>query len=314
MKCRGDVVGNWDFFKQQSSDYEIATGLNRLDESVHLAILQSAMVTECLQILLNLSLSEEDKKKIDKCLEALENYFKPTRNVVYEWYVFNICLQTSKKSLQTYITRLSKLAVSCHYGRPVIMITDEFIRDRLVIGLKNQGEKVRLLSKKSLTLQKAIEMCTSSETALQQMKMIKATGDKETEDVKKFCDKKTQDKNCQKKRNGSKPSNKEKKNKKKNSESSSELACKYCGCKQCLARRIECPAFKQTCSKCQKKGHFVSVCRSSEKKGNNLKKTKKALMEAACKWKLSLWYRPKQSSGSQVSVSSNQLRKTSLQP
>ena len=120
-----------------------------------------AIRRECPQILLNLNLSEEDKKKIDKCLEALEKYFKPTRNVVYKRYVFNTCSQTSEESVQTYVTRLRKLAVSCEYGA----LTDEFICDRLVIGLKNQGDKVRILREKSLTLQKAIEMCTSSETA-----------------------------------------------------------------------------------------------------------------------------------------------------
>ena len=73
MKCQGDVAGNWEFFKQQWSDYEIATGLDKREESVRLATLRSAMGRECLQILLNLNLSEEDKKKIDKCLEVLEN-------------------------------------------------------------------------------------------------------------------------------------------------------------------------------------------------------------------------------------------------
>ena len=192
MKCQGDVAGNWEFFKQQWSDYEIATGLDKREESVRLATLRSAMGRECLQILLNLNLSEEDKKKIDKCLEALEKYFKPTRNVVYERYVFNTCSQTSEESVQTYVTRLRKLAASCEYGA----LTDEFIRDRLVIGLKNQGDKVRLLREKSLTLQKAIEMCTSSETALHQMKTIEATRDKQTEDVKKLRDKKIGDTNC----------------------------------------------------------------------------------------------------------------------
>ena len=51
---------------------------------------------------------QEDKKKIDKCLEALEKYFKPTRNVMYERYVFNTCSQTSEESVQTYVTRLRK--------------------------------------------------------------------------------------------------------------------------------------------------------------------------------------------------------------
>ena len=42
------------------------------------------------------------------------------------------------------------------------------------------------------------------------MKTIKATRDKHTEEVKKFCDKKIRDNNCQKKKDGSKSSNKEK--------------------------------------------------------------------------------------------------------
>ena len=29
MSCNGDVAGNWDFFRQQWSDYEIATGLDK---------------------------------------------------------------------------------------------------------------------------------------------------------------------------------------------------------------------------------------------------------------------------------------------
>ena len=80
---------------------------------------------------------------------------------MYERYVFfNTCVQQSEESVQTYVTRLRKLAVPCEYGA----LINELIRDRLVIGLKNQGDKVRFLREKSLNLQKAIEMCTSSES------------------------------------------------------------------------------------------------------------------------------------------------------
>ena len=108
------------------------------------------MGRERLQIFLNLNLSEEDKKKVDKCIEALENYFKPSRNVVYERYVFNTCVQQNEESVQSYVTRLIKLAASCEYGE----LTDEFIRDRLVIGLKNRGDKGRLLREKKLDLKR----------------------------------------------------------------------------------------------------------------------------------------------------------------
>ena len=177
INCRGDVAGNWDFFKQQWNDYKIATGLDKRDESIRPATLHTAMGRDCLQIFLNLNLSVEDRKKVDKCLEALELYFKPTRNVVYERYVFNTCVQQSDESVQSYVTRLRKLAASCEYGER----TDDFIRNRLVIGLKDNGDKVRLLREKKLDLQKAIQMCMSREVASQQMKKSQGVESKQTE-------------------------------------------------------------------------------------------------------------------------------------
>ena len=106
------------------------------------------MGRECIQIFLNLNLTEEDKKKVHKCLEALENNFKLSRNVVYERYIFHTCVQQSEESAQSYVTRLRKLAASCEYGE----LTDQFIWDRLVIGLKDKGDKVRLLREKKLDL------------------------------------------------------------------------------------------------------------------------------------------------------------------
>ncbi len=258
MQCHGDVVGNWNFFKQQWSDYEIATGLDRREESVRLDTLRSAMDRECLQIFLNLNLTEEDKMKVVKCLEALENYFKPSRNVVYERYVFNTCVQQNVECVQSYFTRLRKLAASCEYGE----LTDEFIRDRLVIGLKDKGDKVRLLRKNKLDLQKAIQMCTTNEVASRQMKNIQGAEDKQTEEVKKFNDRKKKPKNLIVRR---KKKNRPKRRRMKTKRESSETKCRYCGRKQRHVRRTECPAFGQTCSKCQKKGHFASVCISSRK-------------------------------------------------
>ncbi|PFX18959.1 Retrovirus-related Pol polyprotein from transposon 17.6 [Stylophora pistillata] len=261
MRCHGDVTGNWDFFKQQWWDYEIATGLDKREESVRLATLRSSMGRECLEILLNPNLAEEDKKKIDKCLEALENYFKPSRNLVYEWYVFNTCVQQTEETIQSYVTRLRKLAATCEYGA----LTDELIRDSLVIRLKNQDDKVRLLREKSLDLKKAIEMCTTSEIASKQIKMIAGAGNNKPEDVKKFSDKKICYGSRSSKRDEGRSSNSTKKSEKKRSKGSSDPTCKYCGRKQRHERRTECPAFKKTCSKCQKIDHFASVFRSSKK-------------------------------------------------
>ena len=59
MNMKGDIVNNWEFFKQQWDDYEVATGLEGQDQKIRLATLRSVMGKECLQIFLNLKLSEE---------------------------------------------------------------------------------------------------------------------------------------------------------------------------------------------------------------------------------------------------------------
>ena len=147
--------------------------------------------------------------------------------------MFLIRVGSKAKNLSKVVTRLRKLAASCDYGA----LTDELIRDRLVIGLKNQGDKVRLLREKSLDLKKAIQTCTTSEIASQQIKTIIGAGDNNTEVVKKFSEKKFPHRSRSKKRDEGRSSNLEKKLEKKKSESSFEPTCKYCGLKQRHERR-----------------------------------------------------------------------------
>ena len=99
MVCKGDKASNWEFFRQQYEDYEIATELCQRQMSVRLASLRSIMGKECLQILRNLSLTAEQQATVKGCLDGLEARFKPQRNVVYERYVFNSCVQSVEESV-----------------------------------------------------------------------------------------------------------------------------------------------------------------------------------------------------------------------
>ena len=68
---------------------------------------------ECLQIFLNLKLSEEQRNDVNECMAALEAYFKPKRNVVYERYIFNTCTQIEGETVDGYVNRLRKHASTC---------------------------------------------------------------------------------------------------------------------------------------------------------------------------------------------------------
>ena len=154
MVCKGNLVANWEFFRQQWEDYEVMTGLDKQTSKIGLASLRSVMGKDCLQTFLNLNISVEDRYNVEACMTTLENYFKPQCNVAYERYVFNSCEQNQGESVDSYVTRLRKFASSCKFGT----LTDELICDKLVIGIIDRGTKGKPLWEKSLTLDKAIDI------------------------------------------------------------------------------------------------------------------------------------------------------------
>ena len=190
-------------------------------------------------------------------LDALEAYFKPQRNVVYERYVFNTCVETQDESVDAYVNRLRKLASSCDFG----VLTDELIRDRPVIGVRDKDLKGRLLRQKGLSLTKAIEMSQSSEITKQQLKSL------ETEERKSIVEEINHFKQRGKPKPAKPATSKSKGNTRDSKDESERSAppkkkkknCKYCG-NQLHRKRRECPAFGHVCHKCNKSNHFASVC------------------------------------------------------
>ena len=136
-------------FKQKWQDYEVATGL---DEKVSNVLFRCG--------------SGEDT--ISSPLKALKDYSLPKRNVVYERYVFNSCCQTPDETVGCFVNRLRKLTSSCQYGA----LTQYIVRDRLVICIQDKNTKARLLRERALSLDKALDMCKSSEVTNQQLKSI----------------------------------------------------------------------------------------------------------------------------------------------
>ena len=252
MVCRGDITSNWEFFKQQWQDYEVATGLDQKSQSSRLATFRSVMGKECLQIFLNLNFGTE-VLTITSALKALENYFLPKRNVVYEKYVFNSCIQVPEETVDCYVNRLRKLAASCQFGA----LAEEMIRDRLVIGIQDKGTKARLLREKDLSLDKALDMCKSSEITNKQLKSIQKDEKQNNEELNLVHVKR---KPMQGKMppHPKKPPNPKKPDKK--------WKCKYCGQQKKHAKQTECPAYGHQCRNCKRMNHFAKVCQAGKEK------------------------------------------------
>ena len=61
------------------------------------------------------------------------------------------------------------MASSCRYGA----LTDEMIRDRIVIAVRDKATKLRLLKEEELDLNKALSVCRSNEAASKQLNFMK---------------------------------------------------------------------------------------------------------------------------------------------
>ena len=75
MVCKGNLVANWELLRQRWEDYEIATGPDKRSSAVRLTSLRSVMGKDCLQTLLNLNISVDDRNSVQACMNALQNTF-----------------------------------------------------------------------------------------------------------------------------------------------------------------------------------------------------------------------------------------------
>ena len=157
MSLEGEVAENWEEFERAWNDYYIATGLDKKLKTeeeaddpagqlvVAAATLCSAMETECRKILNNLpEVTEETRKNPDPIIKALRTYFLPQRNVLYKCFLFNSAVQKAGETVDQFVLRLRQLADTCEFDT----LKDSLIRDRLVIGTKDEAGRERLLRKR----------------------------------------------------------------------------------------------------------------------------------------------------------------------
>ena len=80
---------------------------------------------------------------------GLMAFFKVRRNVIFERARFNRRCQREGEPIDTYIMELYKLTENCDYGA----LTAEMIRDRIVVGIRDETLSKRLQLDPDLTLE-----------------------------------------------------------------------------------------------------------------------------------------------------------------
>ena len=173
LELTGDLATNWKKFHHAWNNYEIAARLKdsgnpTVNKSLRTATLLTCIGSDALHVYEGLEFAnEDDKKDIDVVLQKLQRYCIEETNEIYERYRFNK-VQEPNESLDAYVTALRTLAKTCSFG----VLENSLIRDRIVIGVRDNQAHKKLLQVSKLTLKECIDICRSYETSSQQLKEI----------------------------------------------------------------------------------------------------------------------------------------------
>lgn len=247
MQCDGNLETNWKRFKRQFENYAVASRLvKEADEAYKVAVFFAIAGEEVHEIFDNLKFeNEEDRKKYDKVVEALEHYFVGDTHEAFESYRFHTRKQENEETMDAFVAALRKLAKNCNFGD----LEERLIRDQVVMGVKEENVREKLLEVKELNLDKCLQIGRAFEASKQQMKSMQE-GLKEVQ-VQKIFHKK--DKEPQKHKQSGNYKNKH--------GSGSAQKCSRCG-KFPGHAKANCPAKDAECRKCKKIGHWAKQCRT----------------------------------------------------
>jgi len=116
MDMTGDLVSNWEFFRDSWKNYATATTLADKDKNIVAAMLLSIMGKECLHVCRNLPMTADERQDADVILTKLRGCFILKRNKIYECHVFNSRSQKADESFYQFLTAFRKLAATCEFG------------------------------------------------------------------------------------------------------------------------------------------------------------------------------------------------------
>ena len=228
---------DWPQWIARFNQFREAAGLAAESNEKQVNTLLYCMGEGVSSVLASTNITSDERKVYQKVVEKLDAFFKVRRNVIFERARFNRRCQREGEPIDTYIMELYKLTENCDYGA----LTAEMIRDRIVVGIRDETLSKRLQLDPDLTLEKAKRIVRQQEAVQEQQKVLKGM-----EDV--TLDEASGSKRHVKGQPDSFPQRQQGKK------------CSRCGREQ--HPFSECPARKATCYRCHRKGHFSNCCLS----------------------------------------------------
>ena len=217
----GVAKNNWKVWKKAWSNVEIATAVAKKPEPVRIATLLAVIGKEANKVYEAFSWGSLDRTEIANVLQKFDEYCEPKHNGIYDRFLFNSRSQEAGEGFGHFVTELRHLASTCEFGDK----ENELIRERIVLGIRDDKARAKLLREKKLTLESAQEIVLTSEVTAKYSAKAKTSAPRTT---------------------GNKDP---------------AVECGHCGGKHGSYRKLHFSAYGKTCSRCGKQNHFAYKCK-----------------------------------------------------
>ena len=154
--------GNWENYCERLEQYYLANNIDNEDRKR--AILLASCGENTYTLMKNLcSPQKPSEKSFGELTKKLQDHLSPKPLTIAERFKFYLRRQQENETVRDFIAVLRKLAETCDFGE----FLDFALRDIFVCGLKSKNRNIQkvLLTKKDLTVHKAVEIAVSMEAA-----------------------------------------------------------------------------------------------------------------------------------------------------
>ena len=247
---------DFESWRSKFDGFRLLVGLNELPQAEQRAALL-ALVDDDWARVVRFGLSQPTAT-IDQIIIGMQQHLRRQRNVIIDRRDFNMRLQQPGETFDEYLCALKETASFCDFCRICI---DDRLRDRLVVGVRDEDARRRMLELPELTLQSAADICRASENARSSASAIGGQGTSSLAQLSRYQrDRRSQRSDSQRDRRSQRSDSQDSRGQR--DSSTTGRRCGRCG--RTHQDGQSCPATGRTCRKCQKTGHFAAVCRNQE--------------------------------------------------
>jgi len=162
LKLGSDVDADWERFRSEWQNYEVATDLDNASGKKRTAVFLACIRSAAHTVFRSFKFDEaDDRNDVTKIIEAFDCYCIGETNITYKRYLFNQRIQQPGEAIEDFVADLHKLSSTCQFET----LEDSLIRDRIVVGIRDEPTRRRLQQQKKLTLSEAIDACKASEAS-----------------------------------------------------------------------------------------------------------------------------------------------------